>query len=271
MIGVAFYGRLGNQIFQFYYYLYLKSINKNKWVFMPNPTDAYLFKYFDLGPDNFIGTKLYWIFARIAAKIFKFKDVYVQNFHLPKAPAEIAGNTIFHGYFQTDWYINNTPNPFIIKLKEKYTKRFDQEFGAIFNNEKTIVVHIRRTDYLTYGKRDISLPITYFKKCLETIDDLDSYRIFFCSDDMPFVKNAFPDKPNYIFSENDEITDFQILMNADIAIISNSSFAWWATYLSKKNNKVIAPKNWLGFRIGKEHPKCIMTKKFNWHAVLDEN
>jgi hypothetical protein len=45
----------------------------------------------------------------------------------------------------------------------------------------------------------------------------------------------------------------------------------WATYLSKKNNKVIAPKNWLGFRIGKEHPKCIMTKKFNWHAVLDEN
>jgi len=32
---------------------------------------------------------------------------------------------------------------------------------------------------------------------------------------------------------------------------------------------VYAPKNWLGFRIGKEHPKRVMTDRFIWCDVLE--
>ena len=130
-------------------------------------------------------------------------------------------------------------------------------------------MHIRRTDYLNYGKRDISLPIEYFQSQLNSIKDLASYKVFFVSDDIEFVKKAFSEQSNYIFSSNDEITDFQLILNADIAIISNSSFAWWACFLSKKKNKVIAPKNWMGFRIGAEHPKGVMTKRFTWVPVVE--
>ena len=92
--------------------------------------------------------------------------------------------------------------------------------------------------------------------------------MFFLSDDMPFVKTAFPARSNFFFVSNSEIIDFQLIMNADIAIISNSTFAWWAAYICKKKNHVIAPKNWFGFRIGREHPTGIMTDHFEWRDVL---
>jgi len=179
----------------------------------------------------------------------------------------IADRTIYHGFHQTDYYLNHTPNPIKLKIKKKYIDLFEKQYGEIFKKEKTIVMHIRRTDYLSYGKRDISLPIAYFKQRLAAIENQDDYRIIFCSDDMPFVKENFPAKPNYIFSDNNEITDFQVLMNADIAIISNSTFAWWAAYLCEKKNRVMAPKNWMGFHIGREHPKGVMTPKFEWYSL----
>jgi len=64
---------------------------------------------------------------------------------------------------------------------------------------------------------------------------------------------------NALFANNDMITDFQIIMNADACIISNSSFAWWAAYLnSKKDKKIYCPEHWLGFKIKREYPENII-------------
>lgn len=270
MVGVYFNGRLGNQLFQYHFLLYLKSKNKRLIYFFPNPHHAYLARYFDLGWYHTItlNSKLYSVFTRMLPKLFSFRSIFIQNFVSPREHT-VQNGTIYYGFFQTDFYLNRTPEKRRIKLKKKFTDQFDEKFGALFAKEKTILVHIRRTDYLTYGKRDISLPIDYFKRQLNRIDNLDSYKVLFVSDDMPFVKQSFEERPNFIFSSNDEIIDFQLIMNADIAIISNSTFAWWAAYLSPKNNKVIAPKNWMGFRIGREHPKGIMTERFTWADVIE--
>jgi hypothetical protein len=270
MIGVNFTGRLGNQLFQYYFLQYLKTRNNKSFFFFPNPHHAYLAKYFDLGPYHNItlGSKPYSIIMRIIPKVLNFRPVYVQNYFSPKE-FNPEGNVIYNGFFQSDFYINHLSRDARPRLREKYKEEFTEKFGAIFKQNKTIVVHIRRTDYLTYGKRDISLPIEYFQRQLGLIKNLDSYKVFFVSDDMDFVKDAFPAKDNFIFSQNSEILDFQLIMNADIAIISNSTFAWWAAFLCEKENRVIAPKNWFGFRIGREHPKGIMTDKFEWVNVFD--
>ena len=270
MIGVKFNGRLGNQLFQFTFLSYLKSRAKNRTFFFPNPHHAYLAKYFDLGTfyNITLNSKLYSLVIRLIPKVIKFNEVYIQNIQVPRE-IEIKNNTIYKGFFQTDWYLDHTPDKLRLKIQKKYIDQFKNLYGYIFDHEKTIAVHIRRTDYLSYGKRDISLPIEYFKKRLRNIRNLNSYRVFFLSDDMNFVKQEFETKENFIFSENSEIVDFQIIKNADIAIISNSSFSWWASYLSEKENQVYAPKNWLGFRLNKEHPKGIMTKKFIWCDVFE--
>lgn len=269
MIGIKFNGRLGNQIFQYAFYHYLsKKTSKN--LFFINPHHSYISKYFEL--DSFsnltLGSKLYSLFTRSIVKVLKFDEIYIQNIQVPRE-VDVRNWTIYKGFFQTDWYLNHTPGTLKIAIKKPYKDQFDAQFGNLFEQNKTLVVHIRRTDYMNYGKRDISLPLSYFKERIDNIENLDAYKVIFVSDDIEHVKTYFGNHDNYIFSTNNEILDFQIIMNADIAIISNSSFAWWAAYLSMKNNLVYAPKNWLGFRIGKEHPKKIMTDKFVWCEVID--
>lgn len=269
MTGVKFNGRLGNQLFQFFFLLYLKSRSKSRFYFFVNPHHAYLCKFFDLGfyYNLTLSSKIYSIFTRIMPHLLSFKSIYIQNIQVPRE-VQLKGNTIYTGFFQTDWYLNHTPEKFKIRVRKKYITEFQKLYGHIFANERTIVVHIRRTDYLKYGKRDISLPIKYFKTRLNSIANLEQYKVFFISDDIAYVRSVFAEKPNFIFSENDEIIDFQILQNADIAIISNSSFSWWAAYLGKKGSLVMAPKNWIGFRLNKEHPKGIMTSRFKWYDVF---
>ncbi|BAV10231.1 Glycosyl transferase family 11 [Filimonas lacunae] len=269
MIGVPFKGRLGNLLFQYVYLQYLKSKHPGKTFFFPNPHHGYLTKYFDLGNfDNItLSSKLYSVYTRALTKVLPFKDVYVQNWAAPRE-RKIENWTIINGYFQSDWYYQQIPQKPALQLKEVHQQAFQNKFGAIFNNSKTLVVHIRRTDYMSYGKRDISLPMDYFKRQLDSIENPDQYQIFFVSDDMEAVKTYFPQKPNYHFSSNSEIIDFQLIMHADVAIISNSTFAWWAAYLSPKKNLVLAPKNWIGYRVGREHPRGIMTSKFTWRDVL---
>lgn len=270
MVGVKFIGRLGNQIFQYAFLQYLKINNPGIIFFFVNPHHGYLTKYFDLGiyQNATLGSKVYSVFTRVAPKVFKFNEIYLESIQVPKK-VEVKNWTIYKGFFQTDFYVKQIVDGLKIKIKKEFTDQFNTEFGDAFRKNKTVVVHIRRTDYLNYGKRDISLPMEYFKKRLDALGNIDDRLVYFVSDDMPHVKGFFEQKPNYIYSSNNEIIDFQIIKNADTAIISNSSFAWWAAYLSEKKNTVYAPKNWLGFRIGKEHPKKVMTDKFIWCDVLD--
>ncbi|WP_028297286.1 alpha-1,2-fucosyltransferase [Olivibacter sitiensis] len=271
MIGVEFKGRLGNQLFQYCFWRYLKQKNPKKYYFFLYPNHAYFQRYFYIGwlPNMLFHTKLYTLITKLITQIFTFKHIYHVNFLAPK-PVEPGYREIYHGYWQTDYYYRQLEERNKPRLKRKYITLFNDSYGKYFFDDakKNIAVHIRLTDYKNHYKRDLSLPMTYYERQLKELGDLDSYRIFFVSDDIATVKSFFGNRQNYFYSNNSEIIDFQIIMNADIAIISNSTFSWWAAYLStKKGQQVIAPKYFLGFRMGKEFPKGIMTTKFRWKTV----
>ncbi len=271
MVGVKFSGRLGNQLFQYYFLQYLRVEQPGYFYFFPNPHHAYLARYFHLGwyHNLTLNSKLYSAFTRILPKLLSMKEVRLHNFVSPKKLI-VSNNSVYVGYYQSDFYIRALGQVKVPPIKEKYVRAFREKYGAIFDCHPTITVQIRRTDYLNYQNRDISLPIEYFQRQLDRITDLERYQVFFVSDDLDFVKRSIAALPNFNFVSNDEIIDFQLIQNADIAIISNSTFSWWAAYLSPKNNRVIAPKNWMGFRIGREHPRGIMTERFEWVDVLPD-
>ena len=105
MIGVYFKGRLGNQMFQYVFFRYLKQEAKNKLVFFVNPHHAYLAKYFELEKYQYftLESKFYSAITRCVPFILRLKDMFIQSFVSPRK-IEIKDHTVYNGYFQTDWY-----------------------------------------------------------------------------------------------------------------------------------------------------------------------
>ena len=59
-------------------------------------------------------------------------------------------------------------------------------------------------------------------------------------------------------------------MNANICILSCSTFSWWGAWLNKqKNLKVYVPKYFLGFKVKKEYPVNIIPKKWKQIEIYE--
>ncbi len=295
MIGVLAEGRLGNQMFQFAFaYSTSKKLNTSFFFYGRN----YL-HYFDLHEklkkENSKNTFLF-ILQNILKKSRKSyslrplrtpihntlnwavnKNVCAwsntiddKNYQLTK----IEDNVFYDGFFQSETYFHEYKEDIkkLFEIRKQYQKNFLDKKKDLFD-KKSIVIHIRRGDYLKHGAdeiggTDISLPINYYKNCLALINNSTEYNVIFVSDDIEFVKKEFGNNTNYLYESNDEITDFQILLNADILIIANSSFSWWAAWLNKKTNKVIyAPNYFIGFKVKQFYPAGIKVDAWNWIDV----
>jgi hypothetical protein len=110
------------------------------------------------------------------------------------------------------------------------------------------------------------LPISCFKQVFYSIPKGSYDKIFLISDCIEELRNdSFFSSIDCSFEVNSQEIDFQLIMNSDISIISNSSFAWWASFLNPLENKLVyAPFNWVGYNAGVEYPKGIMIDDFIW-------
>ena len=91
--------------------------------------------------------------------------------------------------------------------------------------------------------------IQYFEKALVEIEKkLKDYNLIIFSDDIDWVKkNMFFETKNIVFEKgNDNVYEkLRMMSMCNNFIISNSTFSWWAQYLSKNKRKiVIGPSKW---------------------------
>jgi len=164
---------------------------------------------------------------------------------------------MYKGYFQSEEYFKNFKEDLktIFTIKQQYKTAFNNISATVSSSKKTVTVHIRRGDYVS---TEYELPTNYYKTALSMISDEDNFYVF-VSDDPLFIEQEFKYIENKYISYNSEIIDLQFLINADICILSNSSFSWWGAWLNNKpGKKVIAPEFWLGQRMGQEYPPEII-------------
>lgn len=265
MFCVHIIGRLGNQMFQVAFaHVLAKKYNAHYFLKNEGSHKLLVHKYFKI--TNFCILKNYFlnIFINISKYSINKIDGDIHPDVIVKTLPKDVNKWLFSGYYQSDAFYQNNLKEIneLFNIKLKYKKKFYEKYKSLYEKNKIIAIHVRLTDY---KENNFNLPFSYYKNCLDAINYISEYKVIIISDDLFTAKKMFGEKENYLFEQNEQIIDFQILQNADIVIIANSSFSWWAAYLNCKKNKVIyAPENWLNYGGNNEFPIGIMNKQWEW-------
>lgn len=247
MISVELRGRLGNQMFQ--YGITRVIAEKNNYNFYltkeKNGNGQNISDYFDLDMginDGLIQHRYYE----------NSNQVYDPNlFNIPDF-------TLISGFFQTEKYFLGHE----VKLKEWFKVNKTNEIENILNKypiDEYCYIHFRGGDYKDMP--DWLLPKKYYADAIGKINEMNNNLNFLViTDDIELASQFFT---NIDKISNDMMVDFSLLYFAKYCIIPNSSFSWWATWLSDKE-KTIAPLGWINYnkKDGTFWPSEIKTNKF---------
>jgi hypothetical protein len=159
------------------------------------------------------------------------------------------------GYWQSEKYFKDYRKEILSIFNFKKLENLDinKKFIKNITSKKSVCVNVRRKDFIKHLEHDV-VNIEYYKKAIKTYKSLigRNFDIYVFSDDLVWCKKNFLffNKVNYV--EHDlagrKFFNYLYLMTKfKYFIIPNSTFAWWAAWLSKeRDKKIIAPKKWSG-------------------------
>lgn len=125
----------------------------------------------------------------------------------------------------------------------------DQLYNIIHDSE-SVCVSFRRGDFLSGGNNDLRniCSKTYYEKAIQTMKNIiPNAKFVFFSDDIQWVRdNCNFGVDSYYESGIDGVDEkLRLMSSCKHFIMSNSTFCWWAQYLSKNDDKVvISPDHW---------------------------
>lgn len=149
------------------------------------------------------------------------------------------------GYWQAYQHIFDYEN--ILKADLEFDIKVNDEIQRqteIIENCTSVSIHFRRKDYSRL------VDLTFYYNAVSVIrSKITEPKYFVFTDDPAWVKTNFALDKNdtSLIITNNEILDFYLMSKCKHHIISNSTFAWWASWLGKANNKIIIappPINW---------------------------
>lgn len=134
-----------------------------------------------------------------------------------------------------------------------------------FQNTSYNIIHVRRGDYLKLQNIFNILDMNYYRLSEKYLNqDLPKLII---SEDVQFCQENFQNSPIY---HQSDIEDFNMIRKCqNTIIIANSTFSWWAAYLSQAKT-VIFPFDWFNnnyngfehYNITRKSWRCVTTKTY---------
>lgn len=210
----------------------------------------------------------YCVFFRAAGKFFKRKDTDVDEWYDKMTKYGIVYAIVQHGRkeyvfpdkktlimsgnFENSQYFNSIRHTLLKEFTPKHPPlEHNRSLYEVINSGEAVCVTIRRGDYLNreYKKTLFLCDEEYFKKAIERIKALVERPIFvFFSDDINWVKSQMRvDGYDCYYERGDDPVweKLRLMYSCKHFIISNSTFSWWAQYLSRNENKiVVSPSRW---------------------------
>jgi len=189
-------------------------------------------------------------------KVLEFFGLYFLNlgyypFRLKK-PWWVK-DIIVNGSFECDRYFSEIKDELLEAFQAKEPlQEYNQELMQTIQSTKSIAISIRRGDFVDdpqIKSKYFVCDKTYYEQAISLIrEKIVNPTFIFFSNDIEWVKQNIHIEgcQCYYESGRDEQWEVMRLMSAcKHFIISNSTFHWWAQYLSTNKNKiVIAPSRW---------------------------
>jgi hypothetical protein len=251
-------GGLGNQLFIYAFYLYIKkkttkrilfdesefavSFRKNRLDLLLNENISYL----DKTDQFFLRPKVYRLFQMLGI----FNEIITTN------EIEFIGsyNSILNksnslcltGYWQNSMFVNNVIEEMRSKVEIDENLKNDKYFYYLkqIKSSNSVSLHVRRSDYLLELNNTTFeiLNNEYYKNAMSKFELKDT-KYFVFSDDVSWCISSFSDsypQISFIFVnlEND-ILEFDLMRNCKGNILANSTFSLWAGLLNEYKNKIV--------------------------------
>ena len=149
------------------------------------------------------------------------------------------------GYFNHQWTYKTLKNAFSqLKLRPI---ELNNEHLQICNNYA--VIHLRGSDFLKISNLNIC-KLDYYKKSIRYAISKGYSSFKLISEDQKYgeeflkeIKKHFIDLKISILNSESIKNDFNIIRSSKFAILSNSTFSWWASFLSTSKIEFIVPEN----------------------------
>ncbi len=175
------------------------------------------------------------------------------NFFNPSRARQNTGDKHIFGYHLT---VNS-----VFGIEDELRKAFtvktppSPENGRLLEEIKAqnaVCLHIRRGDYALYPQLQVCNEYYYTSAVKQANEQLENPVFYVFStghEDVEWVRQNyhFEGDVRYVDLDNPDYEELRLMMSCKHFIISNSTFSWWAAFLSKDSpdKRVWAPKPWL--------------------------
>jgi hypothetical protein len=157
----------------------------------------------------------------------------------------IGDNGAFGGIYQSEDYIIDRKSDIYkwFEIKEESSKAYGEKLKDInvVLDDNLCVINFRGGEYR--GIPNVLLRREYWKDSINYMLSINSnMKFLLITDDVQCANDFMPFPIQAIHV--DVGFDYYVVNQAKWLIISNSTFGWWAAWLNKNVNEIIAPKYW---------------------------
>ncbi|MHC8947335.1 alpha-1,2-fucosyltransferase [Sphingobacterium hungaricum] len=264
---VNFIGGLGNQMFQYAFYLYLIQHHRRvkadlrEFEGYPLHNGFELTQIFDIKlkkatsldinlHDNNKGNYFWRLFRRINGSRKSYQNEKI-HFSYDQSIKTDSMSRYYWGYWQNQNYLN----PIEPELRKafifpKITDNKNADLLSEINRKNTVAVHVRRGDYVNHPSLGNICDLAYYQKAISIMKEKipNATFVIFSNDQRWCRENLAVDDGIFVDwnTGNESFRDMQLMSACSHQIIANSSFSWWAAWLNPNPKKIIVqPKKWI--------------------------
>lgn len=269
MVVVKLMGGLGNQLFQYAMGRALATewdtelILDVDFLLDRSPRENFVYRNFDL---DLFQLESYTLFNDKLKRKFHQKSLFKktrlsikeQGFAYYPFLDEIKRQDVYlEGYWQSYKYFANISE--CLRREFQFIQPLDKKQLDLSEKIKattSVCINFRRTDFVSIPSavQTHGVPsLTYYKEAIVRLKEMvgEKIELFVFSDDIAWCQSNFILNETIHYVTHDEFKGdrfssyLQLMTHCKYFIIPNSTFGWWAAWLSDYDNKiVITPEQW---------------------------